>query len=74
MTDQERYREFLKGLVKLTKKTGLVIDGCGCCGSPWLANLDDSDYAGYACEEDGTYAHSYDGGDHPKLITVKVKK
>ncbi len=28
---------FLRALTKLTKRYGIVIGGCGCCDSPWLA-------------------------------------
>lgn len=34
MTDAEK--KFLEGLTKLTLETGVVIGGCGCCGSPFL--------------------------------------
>jgi hypothetical protein len=34
-----RLELFLKDLSELTKKYGLVIRGCGCCGSPWIENL-----------------------------------
>ena len=37
MNDAEK--EFLRGLTKLTKKTGIAIDGCGCCGSPFLTKV-----------------------------------
>ena len=30
---------FLHKLHKLTKETGLVIGGCGCCGSPWISRI-----------------------------------
>ena len=34
--------DFLAGLTELTLKTGVVIDGCGCCGSPYLlSNAED---------------------------------
>lgn len=33
--------EFLKELADLTAKHGLVIGGCGCCGSPFLERTDD---------------------------------
>ena len=32
-------QEFLAELTKLTVKYGLVIGGCGCCGSPWITNM-----------------------------------
>ena len=47
MTDKEK--EFIKGLEKLTRETGIVIGGCGCCGSPYLDVAEiTSDDAGYA--------------------------
>lgn len=39
-TEDERKVEFLLGLAKLTRETGIVVDGCGCCGSPSLYNAD----------------------------------
>lgn len=32
----EKKKEFLEELTALTKKYGIYIDGCGCCGSPYL--------------------------------------
>jgi len=29
-------QEFINGLNELTTRTGVKIEGCGCCGSPWL--------------------------------------
>ena len=47
MKDNER--AFLIGLEKLSRKTGIVISGCGCCGSPTLdAVRDMPPEAGYA--------------------------
>ena len=31
---------FLKELAELTDKYGFVINGCGCCGSPWIQDVD----------------------------------
>lgn len=28
--------EFLRGLDELSRRTGVIIAGCGCCGSPSL--------------------------------------
>ena len=35
---EEREKEFLKKLTALTQKYGIYIWGCGCCGSPALAD------------------------------------
>jgi len=48
-------KEFLIGLDALTRKTGILICGCGCCGSPSLeeAKITDNDSGygyGYAGE------------------------
>ena len=55
MTDEQRKQQFLFELAELTRKHGISIGGCGCCGSPWLnLNADVSDpRAGYSmCEGD----------------------
>lgn len=33
-------KEFLDGLSELTQKYGLEIGGCGCCGSPWVEEIE----------------------------------
>lgn len=33
---KNQIRCFLTDLAQLTKKYNIVIDGCGCCGSPYL--------------------------------------
>ena len=46
---KEKEEEFLIGLNKLTKETGIKIHGCGCCGSPYLCEADiSSEDSGYA--------------------------
>ena len=45
----DNQKAFLDGLVALSKATGLVIGGCGCCDSPFLSeetpeNLEGSRY------------------------------
>ena len=38
--------KFLEELSNLTKKYNISIDGCGCCGSPYLTRLEDGAYIG----------------------------
>ncbi|MDY6893928.1 MAG: hypothetical protein SVO01_00695 [Thermotogota bacterium] len=52
MTEKEK--AFLIGLRKLSFETGIVICGCGCCGSPYLEERNDLSLdAGYIVD-DGT--------------------
>ena len=37
--ENEKLTLFLKELSELTKKYGLVIEGCGCCGSPRIYDV-----------------------------------
>ena len=46
----ERIEAFVCGLSELTKRYGLAVGGCGCCGSPFLENLMDSDDNLYVVE------------------------
>lgn len=39
MTEEERFQAFLVGLEELTKKYGVAVAGCGCCGSPRLEQV-----------------------------------
>ena len=36
----ENLKAFLKELAAITDKYGYVIDGCGCCGSPFVERMD----------------------------------
>lgn len=39
--DQEqRLKLFLSDLTKISNEYGISIGGCGCCGSPWLKDLE----------------------------------
>jgi len=51
MKMEEDVKRFLEGLNALTRETGIVISGCGCCGSPSLYREQEiSDKGGYICE------------------------
>lgn len=37
--NSERLRAFLQELTALSDKYEIYIEGCGCCGSPWLNDI-----------------------------------
>ena len=39
MTNKEKLDRFLKELGELSNKHGFKICGCGCCGSPWIEEV-----------------------------------
>lgn len=47
---KEQLEAFIAGLEKLTEETGVVLNGCGCCDSPYL----------HLKEEDGRYRYHID--------------
>lgn len=54
MTDN--MRNFLDGLTKLTMETGIMIAGCGCCGSPYLSEASGYISGAYTVEPGSSYA------------------
>lgn len=40
MTQKEKIERFLNELSELTKRHGIAIHGCGCCGSPWIEDIE----------------------------------
>lgn len=48
MDEKDRLRRFLADLGALAVKHGLVVSGCGCCGSPGLDPETPSEGSGYA--------------------------
>lgn len=36
---KDEVKEFLRDLYRISKKHNIFIDGCGCCGSPFLIRL-----------------------------------
>jgi len=49
--NKDKERNFLIEYFDLCKKHGISIEGCGCCGSPYLSELE-PDYWHHAKEED----------------------
>lgn len=46
---EKNVENFLMELTKLTKTYGIIIGGCGCCGSPYLISVEDeTSIAGFA--------------------------
>lgn len=46
---EKNVENFLMELTKLTKTYGIIIGGCGCCGSPYLITVEDeTSIAGFA--------------------------
>lgn len=37
------HKAFLDDLAAVCEKHGMVIGGCGCCGSPWVCDAPDGD-------------------------------
>lgn len=56
MNEKERVNTFLTELTALTRKHGIKISGCGCCGSPYLTGDDfrplEDDYEHLDYDED----------------------
>jgi hypothetical protein len=54
----DKYEAFLEELTALSKKHGLIISGCGCCGSPRVTEID---------EDSGPGPYIFDEEDEGKL-------
>lgn len=37
--EKSRLDQFLAELTQLTTRYGIEVQGCGCCGCPWLLNV-----------------------------------
>lgn len=59
---------FLRDLDALAIKHGVVIGGCGCCGSPWLTAAPNNPEAGFYREGDFLqFIHPSDNYDWDKF-------
>jgi hypothetical protein len=54
MSTKKKVEAFLEELTKLSKKHGLVISGCGCCESPYVMKMKNSQGQYCAAIHDGT--------------------
>lgn len=64
--ESERLAAFIKGLTSLTQDHGLVIGGCGCCGSPYIFELSKK-------EKEYEYAVFYVTGDEGQDLEWKSR-
>lgn len=49
---EEKKKQFILELTELTRKYGIAIGGCGCCGSPFIYDEDDvGEQCGYVLED-----------------------
>mgnify|MGYP006908387118 CR=1 FL=1 len=56
---EEQFENFVSELEALTRRTGIVVGGCGCCGSPYLYPLSTEDHiedGGYTCYTEENWA------------------
>ena len=56
-TTEDREHAFLSGLASLTRKTGIKIVGCGCCGSPEIVEASGAELV----DQDAGYGYGYAG-------------
>ena len=69
--------QFLTELSALTRKHGIVIWACGCCGSPWLSKMEKAESGKkwhYSVNEMDAFMKWYDGSDDDKLPSVKAER
>lgn len=58
MNSNERQAAFLRELSELSKKYGIVVDGCGCCGSPFIYEAEEAEAIQeleYTVDKEGNY-------------------
>ena len=58
----ENLNNFLEELSALSNKYGLVIGGCGCCGSPWVEGMSGNESYDNLSFEEGKYRVEIDEG------------
>ncbi len=61
-TKEDREAEFMIGLARLTRETGITIGGCGCCGSPSLDEASDAEL--------GDHDAGYGYGDAGQVVWI----
>ena len=64
MLTEEQVKLFLEELTELTRKHSIEIGGCGCCGSPFLSEIEDADKNG----------HYVSGSDSDDYITWRKEQ
>ena len=67
MNEKERLKKFLEEYAKICKKYGYFIDACGCCDSPYISPLEDSNL-------EWEIGHLLDNPDLPFYKDVPLSK
>jgi hypothetical protein len=75
----DRLDKFLKELSDTSKKYGIYVTGCGCCGSPYLSTSHESIYSGRALhwdkkKETYVYKSDYPLFDKPVVPLTKEEE
>ena len=60
MVNKEKMNMFLEELSELSNKYGLAIGGCGCCGSPWIDEIDAYGSVSYLTFKNNKYEVEYE--------------
>ena len=78
---EKSIENFLTEMSNLTKNYGLIIGGCGCCGSPYLTQIDgepipiyenlhfDKETGSYTVQESNVGKHGQDSPNPPSNNT-----
>lgn len=64
--DRQKLKKFLTELTDLSIKHGIVIEGCGCCGSPYLTEQE--------MTEDETYCITLDSLGSAESLRLTTSK
>ena len=65
MTHSKRVEAFIAALEELTRKTGLKVQSCSCCDSPWLVTLSRK-------ERGKKYGYQYDFKGYQHMETPEI--
>lgn len=68
---REKKEAFLRELTELSNKYGIMIDGCGCCGSPWIEKAGEK--GAYYAGDDESPSLNWDGSSQQDIDDKKAE-